>query len=73
MSEPANIAVVTGGAAGIGAEICRQMLEAGYEVVVLDRQKPKQSHAKLHAIDGRSVRTGGGQAGGRRDCRHASR
>jgi 3-oxoacyl-[acyl-carrier protein] reductase len=50
MSDPANIAVVTGGATGIGAEICRQMLEAGYEVVVLDRQKPKQSHAKLHAM-----------------------
>jgi NAD(P)-dependent dehydrogenase (short-subunit alcohol dehydrogenase family) len=51
MSAQPNIAVVTGGAAGIGAEICRQMLEVGYEVIVLDRQKPKQSRAKLHAME----------------------
>ncbi|MGE0563489.1 MAG: SDR family NAD(P)-dependent oxidoreductase [Pseudolabrys sp.] len=50
MSAEANIAVVTGGAGGIGAEIARQMLEAGYEIVVLDRDRPKQSHAKLHAV-----------------------
>lgn len=46
----ANVAIVTGGASGIGAAIARQMLDAGYEVVVLDRQKPKQEHAKLHAV-----------------------
>jgi NAD(P)-dependent dehydrogenase (short-subunit alcohol dehydrogenase family) len=50
MSAETNIAVVTGGAGGIGAEIARQLLEAGYEVVVLDRDKPKQTHAKLHAV-----------------------
>lgn len=46
----ANVAIVTGGASGIGAEIVRQMLAAGYEVVVLDRQAPKQVHAKMHAL-----------------------
>ena len=51
MSGQANVALLTGGAAGIGAEICRQLLAAGYEVVVLDRQTPKQSHPKLHAVE----------------------
>jgi NAD(P)-dependent dehydrogenase (short-subunit alcohol dehydrogenase family) len=45
-----NVAIVTGGASGIGAAIVRQMLSAGYEVVVLDRQPPQETHAKLHAV-----------------------
>ena len=45
-----NVAIVTGGASGIGAAIVRQMLNAGYEVVVLDRQPPQETHAKLHAV-----------------------
>ena len=43
--------MVTGGSTGIGWEICRQMLDAGYEVVSLARRKPPQSHAKLHAVE----------------------
>jgi 3-oxoacyl-[acyl-carrier protein] reductase len=46
-----NCAVVTGGSTGIGAEICWQMLEAGYEVISLARRKPVQSHARLHAVE----------------------
>ena len=46
-----DFAVVTGGSTGIGAEICRQMLEAGYEVVSLARRKPAQSHVRLHAVE----------------------
>ena len=44
-------ALVTGGSSGIGAEICRQMLDAGYEVVSLSLGKPEQKHARLHAVD----------------------
>jgi 3-oxoacyl-[acyl-carrier protein] reductase len=46
-----NFAVVTGGSTGIGAEICRQMLETGYEVISHARRKPEQSHARLHAVE----------------------
>lgn len=46
-----DFAVVTGGSTGIGAEICRQMLEAGYDVVSLARRKPAQSHVRLHAVE----------------------
>ena len=46
-----NVALVTGGSTGIGWEICRQMLDAGYEVVSLARRRPPQSHAKLHAVE----------------------
>ena len=46
-----NVALVTGGSTGIGWEICRQMLDAGYEVVSLARRRPPQSHTKLHAVE----------------------
>ena len=46
-----HVAIVTGGASGIGAEIARQLLNAGYEIVVLDRQKPKDAAAKLHGVE----------------------
>lgn len=45
-----HVAVVTGGATGIGAAIVRHLLGAGYEVVVLDRQASKEAHAKLTAV-----------------------
>jgi len=48
-----NVAVVTGGSTGIGAEICRQMLDAGYDVISLARRKPEWTHARLrtHEVD----------------------
>ncbi|OZI40103.1 short-chain dehydrogenase [Bordetella genomosp. 5] len=45
-----NVAIVTGGSAGIGAEICRSMLEAGYEVISLARRTGEQRHARLHHV-----------------------
>lgn len=44
-------AIVTGGSAGIGAEICQQMLAEGYEVVSLARRAPAFTHKRLHAVE----------------------
>lgn len=44
-----HVAIVTGGSTGIGAELCRQMLERGYEVISLARRKPPLSHPHLQA------------------------
>jgi NAD(P)-dependent dehydrogenase (short-subunit alcohol dehydrogenase family) len=46
-----NLAVVTGGASGIGAEICRHLLAAGYEVVSLDLRKADWQHERLSSIE----------------------
>jgi 3-oxoacyl-[acyl-carrier protein] reductase len=46
-----DTAVVTGGGAGIGAAIVGEMLERGYEVVSLAREKPALSHPHLDAIE----------------------
>lgn len=55
MAEDAQRAVprtvaVTGGAAGIGAEICRTFLAEGYDVLCLDRDAPAHAHERLHPI-----------------------
>jgi len=46
-----RLAIVTGGSAGIGAAICRAMIEAGHEVVSLARRKPDWSHPGLHSVE----------------------
>jgi 3-oxoacyl-[acyl-carrier protein] reductase len=46
-----NIALLTGGSAGIGAAICAALLDADYEVVSLDLRRPKSAHARLHAFE----------------------
>jgi 3-oxoacyl-[acyl-carrier protein] reductase len=46
-----NVAIVTGGSSGIGAEICRHMLAAGYEVVCIARNAPDWKHASLSSIE----------------------
>ncbi len=45
-----STAIVTGGSSGIGAAICRQMLDAGYEVICLARTAPVWTHPKLHSV-----------------------
>ena len=48
---PARVAVVTGGAMGIGAEVCRRLGAAGFIVVVADRDLPaaESTAAQLRA------------------------
>ena len=46
-----RVAIVTGGSAGIGATICRQMIDTGYEVVSIARRKPDWSHPALHGLE----------------------
>jgi NAD(P)-dependent dehydrogenase (short-subunit alcohol dehydrogenase family) len=45
------IAIVTGGSAGIGATICRHMIDAGYEAISVARRMPDWSHPALHAVE----------------------
>jgi 3-oxoacyl-[acyl-carrier protein] reductase len=42
--------VVTGGSAGIGEAVCRQLLDLGDTVVNLDRDKPRMEHPRLHSL-----------------------
>lgn len=42
-----EVAVVTGGSAGIGAAICSSLLEQGMEVISLARRSPDFSHPRL--------------------------
>ena len=51
MSEPRYTALVTGGSAGIGADICQRMLADGWHVVSLARRVPDWSHPRLTAIN----------------------
>ena len=44
-------AIVTGGSAGIGAALCRQLLAAGYEVISLARRAPVAPTDRLTSIE----------------------
>lgn len=46
-----SVAIVTGGSSGIGATICRQLIEAGYEVISLALRKPDWGHPALHGVE----------------------
>ena len=44
-------AIVTGGSAGIGLAVVRQLLDKDYEVVSLDMQPPGMKHPKLEHVE----------------------
>ena len=44
-------AIVTGGNAGIGRSIVEHLLEAGYDVISLDRRGGAPGHPRLHAVE----------------------
>ena len=44
-------AVITGGNRGIGAEIARQMLDAGYSVISVSRHAPDFTHERLSSVE----------------------
>jgi 3-oxoacyl-[acyl-carrier protein] reductase len=44
-------ALVTGGSAGIGLAVVKQLLAKGYEVVSLDIQPPGMKHSKLEHVE----------------------
>jgi NAD(P)-dependent dehydrogenase (short-subunit alcohol dehydrogenase family) len=45
-----SAALVTGGSAGIGLEVVKQLLDKGYEVFSLDVQRAGVSHKNLHHL-----------------------
>jgi 3-oxoacyl-[acyl-carrier protein] reductase len=46
-----GVAIVTGGASGIGAAISQRMLADGYDVISLGLRKPDWTDDKLHAFE----------------------
>lgn len=51
MSKDASLAIVTGGSAGIGKEICHALVDEGCTVINLSRRKPDWTHARLATIE----------------------
>ena len=46
-----RVAIVTGGSAGIGASICRHLLDAGWGVVSMSRRATDIEHPALHSVE----------------------
>ena len=46
-----NVAIVTGGSSGIGAEICRRMVAQDYETISLALRRPDWSNKRLHSVE----------------------
>jgi NAD(P)-dependent dehydrogenase (short-subunit alcohol dehydrogenase family) len=51
MSDTTPVALVTGGSAGIGASICRHLLEDGYHVLNLSRRKSESPSDRITDVE----------------------
>lgn len=51
MTQAKPVVLVTGGSAGIGAQICRDLLDSGHYVLNLSLEKSKTQHADLHDVE----------------------
>jgi NAD(P)-dependent dehydrogenase (short-subunit alcohol dehydrogenase family) len=51
MSAAGNVAVVTGGSAGIGKAICEDLLARDFAVVSLARRRADIAHPRMHSIE----------------------
>jgi len=51
MSKERPIALVTGGSAGIGASICRHLVDDGYHVLNLSRRKAESAHERVTDVE----------------------
>lgn len=75
MSRCDLVAVVTGGSAGIGAKLCREMLDGGYTVICVARREPEFAHERLHAVsadltDAADTERAAGEIAGRFEVSH---
>jgi len=75
MAMEREVAVVTGGSAGIGAAICTSLLEQGMEVISLARRAPEFSHPRLQSrcvdlLDREAVREVARELGARYPVSH---
>src|SRR5262245_25282155 len=46
-----NVAIVTGGSSGVGAETCRRMVAQDYETISLALRRPDWSDKRLHSVE----------------------
>lgn len=51
MTDPKKTVVVTGGSAGIGLQICKDLLEEGYQVISLARRKSPIEDSRLASFE----------------------
>jgi 3-oxoacyl-[acyl-carrier protein] reductase len=68
-----TVAVVTGGSTGIGAAICRHMLDAGYHVVSIARRPPDDprcEHVPANLLDPQATAQAVRQVATRHDITH---
>jgi NAD(P)-dependent dehydrogenase (short-subunit alcohol dehydrogenase family) len=63
-----KVVLVTGGAQGLGAAICRELAGAGAALVVADRSASVEAQAAAYGRDGAQTVAVAGDVGDERDC-----